>query len=99
MLKFPELYQLLAEGKVNCTTASLISKLLTESNKEELLGSIVGKSVREVEAIVAEQRPVEEKPRERIKVIAQDEALRVYDNLARVIANSRIQGTERKRRW
>ena len=70
MLKFPELYQLLAEGKVNCTTVSLISKFLTENNKEELLGSIVGKSVREVEAVVAEQRPVAEKPRERIKVIA-----------------------------
>ncbi|HEX5133523.1 MAG TPA: HNH endonuclease signature motif containing protein [Candidatus Krumholzibacteria bacterium] len=55
--RFPEVYALLESNEVNLSTISLVSRLLSESNKDTLLDRIRGRSHREVKAIVAEYQP------------------------------------------
>ena len=57
LAKFPELRCLLIEGELSLTTLSLVSRQLNDENKDQILGSIRGKSRSEVEEILAETRP------------------------------------------
>ena len=57
LAKFPELRCLLMEGELSLTTLSLVSRQLNDENKDQILGSIRGKSRSEVEEIMAETRP------------------------------------------
>lgn len=55
--KFPQILELLEEGKVNLTTINLISPHLTADNKDQLLKEIQLKSKRGVEKIIATHFP------------------------------------------
>ncbi len=55
--RFPEVYALLAANQVNVRTISRVSRVLTASNKDALLQRIRHKTLREVDAIVAEYEP------------------------------------------
>ena len=68
LAKFPELRCLLIEGELSLTTLSLVSRQLNEDNKDQILGSIRGKSRSEVEEILAETRP-QTKTVERVRPI------------------------------
>ena len=54
---FPEIYGLLQKNEVNLSSVSLVASILTEANKDDLLGRIRNKSQKEVEGIVADYRP------------------------------------------
>ena len=56
--RFPQIFRLLEANRVNPTTIVRVSRFLTESNHGALLARISGRSLREVEAIVAEYDPV-----------------------------------------
>ena len=56
--KYPEVLEMLVAGEINITTLSMISDLLGEDTHRELLDSIKHKSTRQVECLVATQRPV-----------------------------------------
>src|SRR5882757_4305979 len=51
--RFPALLERLERGEVHLSALVPLAKHLTEANFEELIASVVGKSVREVERIVA----------------------------------------------
>lgn len=53
----PKVIALLRRGVVNLSTITLVSRVLTPSNRKTLLARIAGKSQREVEAIVAQLEP------------------------------------------
>jgi 5-methylcytosine-specific restriction endonuclease McrA len=55
--EFPEVYELLAKGRLNLATVSLIAGVLTKENKSRLLAEAVDKSKREIEMIVALYNP------------------------------------------
>ena len=67
--KFPEVFELLKVNEVNLGTISRVSKLLTPENRGSVLESIRKKSLREVEAIVAEHAPIATFPRDRVRTI------------------------------
>ena len=54
---FPEIYGLLEKNEVNLSSVSLVASILTETNKDDLLGRIRNRSQKEVEGIVADYRP------------------------------------------
>ena len=54
---YPEVHGLLGENEVNLASLSLVASILTQQNKDDLLGRIRNKSQREVEAIVADYKP------------------------------------------
>ena len=56
--RYPEALEMLVAGEINITTLSMISDLLEEDTHRELLDSIKHKSTRQVECLVAAQRPV-----------------------------------------
>lgn len=55
--RFPEVYGLLEANRVNPSTIARVSRILTEANKDTLLGRIQGRSRRDVDAIAAEYEP------------------------------------------
>jgi 5-methylcytosine-specific restriction endonuclease McrA len=66
--RFPEVLGLLETGEVNLSTIDLVSGILTEENRKEVLAQIRGKTQREVEALVAAtQGP--EVPKDRVRVV------------------------------
>lgn len=67
--RFPEVFALLETNDVNLSTISQASRVLTADNKDALLARLVGKSQREVEAIVAEYEPLAAMPRDRVRSV------------------------------
>jgi len=67
--KFPEVFELLKANNINLGTISRVSRILTPENRGSVLASIRRKSLREVEAIVAEHEPVAAFPRDRVRTI------------------------------
>ena len=67
--RFPEVFALLEANDMNLSTISQASRVLTADNKDDLLARIVGKSQREVEAIVAEYEPLAAMPRDRVRSV------------------------------
>ena len=67
--KFPDVFEFLKANEINLATISRVSKILTAENCGEVLESIRRKSLREVEAIVAEHEPVAAFPRDRVRTI------------------------------
>jgi hypothetical protein len=67
--RFPEIRELLESNRVNLTTVSLVSRILTNRTKDEIIPRICGKSQREVKAIVAEYEPREAIPRDQVRAI------------------------------
>jgi len=65
---YPEIYQLLKDNKLNLTTVSLVAKVLTKENFDDIISEITGKSRKEVEAFIAFYRP-KTKIRESIKPV------------------------------
>ena len=68
LAKFPELRCLLIEGELSLTTLSLVSRQLNAENKDQILGSIRGKSRSEVEQLLAAAHP-QTKTVERVRPI------------------------------
>lgn len=69
--RFPQVLDMLRDHRVSLCTLAQAEGLLNEvSDPEELLDRISGKSRREVEKIVAHERPVPRKPRESVKPVA-----------------------------
>jgi hypothetical protein len=66
---FPEVYELLLEGKVNLSTISRVARILTDENKAALLFQIQRKSQNEVEAIVSSYHP-QSYVRDRVRPVA-----------------------------
>ena len=69
IVKFPDVFDLLRADEVNLGTISRVSKILTPDNCADVLNSIRRKSLREVEAIVAEHEPVSAFPKDRVRTI------------------------------
>jgi hypothetical protein len=67
--KFPDIYPLLESNRVNLSTLSRVSKILTPENCTAILERLCGKSLREVEAIVAEYEPATALPRDRVRTV------------------------------
>ncbi len=67
--KFPDVFEFLKANEINLATISRVSKILTAENCGEVLESIRRKSLREVEAIVAEHEPVAAFPPDRVRTI------------------------------
>ena len=69
--RFPQVLEMLRDHRVSLSTLAQAEGLLGEvANPEELLDRLSGKSSRQVEKIVAHQRPVPRKPRESVRPIA-----------------------------
>jgi 5-methylcytosine-specific restriction protein A len=66
--RFPEVSELFEKSRMNLMTVSAIAGILDESNKTDLLPRVVDRTQREVEAVVAEYRPVTRVP-ERVKPV------------------------------
>jgi 5-methylcytosine-specific restriction endonuclease McrA len=70
-LKFPQVIDLLREHRVSLSTLAKAEGLLGEvSDPGQLLDRISGKSAAEVDKVVAAERPVRRKPRERVARVA-----------------------------
>ena len=74
LAKFPELRCLLIEGELSLTTLSLVSRQLSAENKDQILGSIRGKSRSEVEYLLAAAHP-QTKTVERVRSNSASEGL------------------------
>ena len=57
MRDYPEVRDMLSRGKITPCTVSMISGVLKPDNSKQLLSEVMGKSSREVEAIVARYNP------------------------------------------
>lgn len=81
--KYPVLYRALERGLLSLTTVSMLAPYLTRQNYRELIRSAMGRSTREVEALVASMSPVPAAPVERVRFIAvaATEPLPVVDDL------------------
>jgi hypothetical protein len=55
--RFPVILDMLVEGMLNLTTVRLLAPHLAEANHHDVLASAAGKSKREVEELLARQRP------------------------------------------
>lgn len=66
---FPKVFALLESKDVNLSTVSRVAKILTPQNVDVVLQRIRGKSMREVEAIVAEYDPAAALPRDRVRTV------------------------------
>ena len=60
--RFPVVLHMLAEGRLNLTTARLLGPHLNDANHEALLESAAGKSKREVQVLLAKQFPQPDVP-------------------------------------
>ncbi len=60
--RFPIVHSLLASGAVHLSALELLRERLTEENHAELLGAAIGKSKREVEAMLATRFPRPDAP-------------------------------------
>ena len=56
-LKYPEALDMLLSGEINITTLSIVTDILDDDNRREILAEIRGKSTRQVEALVSRHRP------------------------------------------
>ena len=68
--RFPEVYSLLESGAVTIAAISRVASLLTTGNKDGILARIQGRTLDEVDAIVAKYRPRAALPRDRVQPIA-----------------------------
>ena len=66
--RYPEILRLMRERKLNLSTVSMVSRILNDENKTQLLVRLCNRSQRQVEAIVAEYRPVA-RIRERVQPV------------------------------
>jgi len=57
VLRFPQVIERLRDGSLCITTLAELTKIMNESNCEDLLAEALGKSRREVERIVAREKP------------------------------------------
>jgi len=71
LTRFPEIFNLLSDGKISMTALMRLAPHLKHSNLHELLSCSLGKSVREVERMIAGMSPQKAKP-DQIRVIDQD---------------------------
>ncbi|UCH83615.1 MAG: DUF222 domain-containing protein, partial [Candidatus Latescibacterota bacterium] len=55
--KFPEVGKQLRNGHLNLTVVSLVAPILTDENKDQIIGHVLGKTQREVESIIDRHRP------------------------------------------
>jgi len=55
--RFPEIRDMIADGRLHLTAIALLSKKLTEHNASELLAAAVHKSRRQIEVLLAERFP------------------------------------------
>jgi len=69
--RFPQIFNLLQEGKISMTALMKLAPHLKHSNLHELLNRCLGKSVREVERMIAGISPEKAKP-DQIRAIDQD---------------------------
>jgi len=69
--RFPQIFNLLTEGKVSMTVLMKLAPHIRQSNVRELLDHAVGKSVREVERIIAGIAPETPKP-DQIRALDQE---------------------------
>jgi len=69
VVRFPVVFDLLKANEINLGTISRVSRILTPENCGNVLASIRRKSLREVEAIVADHEPVDAFPRDRVRTI------------------------------
>ncbi|HET6349023.1 MAG TPA: HNH endonuclease signature motif containing protein [Candidatus Krumholzibacteria bacterium] len=69
VVRFPDVFRLLEDREVNLGTISRVAKILTPDNCDNVLARISGKSLREVEAIVAEFDPAAALPRDRVRTV------------------------------
>jgi len=67
--RFPEIYALLESRRIHLSAITRIAKVLTPENAAVLLERVCKKSLREIEAIVAEYDPETALPRDRVKTI------------------------------
>lgn len=67
--RFPQLHGLLETGDVNLSTVSMVSRLMTPANADDILSRICGKSRREVERLIAEREPRVTLPVDRVRAI------------------------------
>jgi len=71
LTRFPEIYNLLIEGKISMTALMKLAPHLRSANYHQLLSQCLGKSVREVERMIAGISPEKAKP-DQIRAIDQD---------------------------
>ena len=69
IVKYPDVFELLKSNEINLGTIARVSKIMTPQNCGDVLNSIRRKSLREVEAIVAEHEPVASFPPDRVRAI------------------------------
>ena len=72
--RFPLIYYLLADAKVSLSSVERVAPHLNESNSERILNSIIHKSVREVEVLLAAEFPKPE-PKDRVNPLSEDKYL------------------------
>lgn len=66
--RFAGVYDLLAKNEVNLSTIAQASRVLDDTNHQEILARIRGKSQREVDSILAEYQPAA-MPRDRVRTV------------------------------
>ena len=66
--RFPRIEALLLSGELTLSVVSLISRILTPENIDEILSSVRGKSSRDVEMLVSRHRP-EQMLRDRVRAV------------------------------
>jgi len=71
LTRFPDIFNLLIDGKISMTALMRLAPHLKQSNCHELLSQCLGKSVREVERMIAGISPEKAKP-DQIRAIDQD---------------------------
>ncbi|HEU4365786.1 MAG TPA: hypothetical protein VFT13_10035, partial [Candidatus Krumholzibacteria bacterium] len=64
--RFPDVYALLESNAVTIAAISRVASLLTADNKDGILSRIQGRTLDEVDAIVAQYRPRAALPRDRV---------------------------------
>ena len=66
---YPEVKEMLLDGRLSLTNLSMLSKELTEENKDKLLSLASYKSTRELEKLLLDYKPAKKKIREKIKPV------------------------------
>ena len=73
---YPEVKEMLLDGRLSLTNLSMLSKELTEENKDKLLSLASYKSTRELEKLLLDYKPAKKKMREKIKPVVVKKELR-----------------------
>ncbi|MBI2646422.1 MAG: HNH endonuclease [Deltaproteobacteria bacterium] len=68
-LRFPEIMELLKEGKINLMNLSLVAPHLNQNNKEKIFSAIFHKSTREVESIISSYVGKRKEVKDKIRVL------------------------------